>query len=288
MSNFDSIASQVSLPMPSEETSIVPGSNLCHAKPNVDNTQTKHGNLFVGSLSAAESSGFIEDHGITHILTVAAMLPVKIPFDCNVTHKIVECHDHPMESILNVLPDSVEFIVTAFKSGGNVLVHCASGVSRSVAVCAAFLMTQYDMNAHLALERITSVRKYANPNLGFRRQLEILEKSKGDIAAAKDILSQHNSDIVEDTIRQRELVNDLHAKVDELEVEAAFIKSKDHNADCTLIPDSSKAEGVKRELISLQMQLDSCLPRETFLIDPPAKMVRKAAITKIERLLESL
>ena len=242
--------------------------------------------LFVGSLSAAESLQFIRENKISHILTVAASLPVTIPSDCSVQHKIIECHDHPMANILEVMPSALKFINDAFESDGIVLVHCASGVSRSVAVCAGFLMTRYEeMDMRRALDSISSVRKYASPNLGFRRQLQMIDNHKGDIGAAQELYSKHTSNVVEDTIRQREVVNELHARVDDVEVAIASINSKKKGLKESI---SCELKSLKNDLIMLQVELDSCLPDELLFIDPPAKMIRKAANTKIERLLVSL
>jgi len=140
--------------------------------------------LFVGSLSAAESPTFINDHEISHILTVASKLSVTIPESCKVCHTIVECIDHPLASILDVLMECLDFIKTALEGGGRVLVHCALGISRSVTVCAAFLMIEYKMDMRSAIESIAAVRKFANPNLGFKRQLEVLERCEGDLKMA--------------------------------------------------------------------------------------------------------
>eukprot|EP00550_Attheya_septentrionalis_P010308 CAMPEP_0198289184 /NCGR_PEP_ID=MMETSP1449-20131203/7470_1 /TAXON_ID=420275 /ORGANISM="Attheya septentrionalis, Strain CCMP2084" /LENGTH=296 /DNA_ID=CAMNT_0043987481 /DNA_START=50 /DNA_END=940 /DNA_ORIENTATION=+ len=250
----------------------------------MNTTQSK---LFVGSLSAAESKQFIQENKISHILTVASALPVNIPSDCSdIQHKIIDCHDHPMASILEVMSPSINFINDAFESDGNVLVHCASGVSRSVAICAGFLMTRYEeMDPRRALDSISSVRKCANPNLGFRRQLQMLYNCKNDIGAAQDLYSKQTSNVVEDTIRQRKAVNDLHARVDEVEVTIASIKSQKEGSEKVT---SAHLKSHKDDLIMLQTELDSCLPDELIFIDPPAKMIRKAANGKIERLLVSL
>lgn len=156
---------------------------------------------FVGSLSAAESKQFIERNHISLILTVAKDLSVTIPSNCHAKHEIVECHDHPMADILEVMPDALAFIQKAVKSDGRFLVHCASGISRSVTICAAFLMTQFAMGRKAALDSsIASVKTHANPNLGFRRQLQLLEKCKSGIADARKLHSKHVSNVVEDTI----------------------------------------------------------------------------------------
>ncbi len=81
-------------------------------------------------------------------------------------------------------------------------------------------------------------------------------------------------------------MNDLHRRVDLIEVSIASGVSQ-----CESEPKDKhtlNSNEVKNELIKLQSELDSCLPDETLFIDPPAKMIRKAANAKIERLLMPL
>lgn len=259
--------------------------------------------IFVGSLSAAESLEFIKLYKITHILTVAANLPVNIPINTEndngnikkVRHLVAECHDHPMENILDVLPKCLAFIQNGLQSGnsgsrGRVLVHCASGVSRSVAVCAAYLMVQYNLKASDAIASIASVRKYANPNMGFKRQLAVLERCGGDIEAAQDAFRKVQSNVVEDTIRQREIVNELHAKADVLEERLATMTSSHNkgNAQAAYVG-GVEMKSINTSLVLLETELDSCLSTDNdALVDPPARMVRKSAVAKVQRLLLSL
>ena len=56
-----------------------------------------------------------------------------------------------------------------------VLVHCASGVSRSVAIVVHYLMRKRGVSSSKALQCIRAVHPAAQPNQGFLRQLEALE-----------------------------------------------------------------------------------------------------------------
>ena len=278
------------------------------------------GNLFVGSLAAAESSQFLLKHNITHILTVAKGLPVDIPDiyapDGNgerkinyIQHLVVECHDHPMANILEVLDECLHYIRQGLHNddggeNGNVLVHCASGVSRSVTVCAAYLMKYYQWNWLEALQYISNKRRYANPNLGFRRQLQILQDGGGDLDTAIEAYSKLAVDVISDTIRQRGLVNELHAKADAMEDAIAKLKSKNGavggpylhlrtNATNSNVNEDETGESemanIRTSLRLLLSELESCLPADSEgLADPPAKMIRKSAIAKVQRLLDSI
>ena len=168
------------------------------------------------------------------------------------------------------------------------LVHCASGVSRSVTICAAFLMTRSRCHVNMsdAPQSITRVRTYANPNLGFKKQLKILEKCKNDIDAANDLYCEHASNVVGYN-------SSLHAKVDEIEVSIAALKSKGAEEGSTGTGNDeatacSVKNSLKSELMLVQAELYSCLPDELFLVYPPSKMIRKPAVSKVERLLNSL
>jgi len=261
------------------------------------------GNLFVGSLAAAESSQFLSQHNITHILTVAKGLLVNIPDSPDgdreqndVQHLVVECHDHPMANILEVLDECLNFVRQGLHNqSGNVLVHCASGVSRSVTVCAAYLMKYYQWNWLEALQYISNERRYANPNLGFRRQLQIFQDSGEDLDTAIEAYSKLAINVVSDTIRQRGLVNELHAKADAMEDVIAKLKSKKCVGPYlrTIGNEDEMEEGemanIRSSLSSLLSELDSCLPTDSGgLVDPPAKMIRKSAVAKVQRLLDSI
>ncbi|KAL7574561.1 hypothetical protein ACA910_015911 [Epithemia clementina (nom. ined.)] len=65
----------------------------------------------------------------------------------------------------------------------HVLVHCAFGISRSVSVCAAWLLSrpQPPLTLNAALAQIRAVRPDAMPNMGFLANLRSIEQAKGDI-----------------------------------------------------------------------------------------------------------
>ena len=67
------------------------------------------------------------------------------------------------------------------------LVHCAFGVSRSVSVCAAWLLSRHRCTSLAeALDCIRKVRPEASPNMGFLAGLRALEQTQGDVEAAME------------------------------------------------------------------------------------------------------
>lgn len=56
-----------------------------------------------------------------------------------------------------------DLISTRKKNEGKILVHCVSGISRSVSVVAGYIMTKYDYSVEDALGYIKDIRPLANP-----------------------------------------------------------------------------------------------------------------------------
>lgn len=66
------------------------------------------------------------------------------------------------------------------------LVHCAMGLSRSVAICAAWLICSKKYSLSKAMDTIRMARPDANPNLGFLAALRALEQSGGNVKEARN------------------------------------------------------------------------------------------------------
>lgn len=146
--------------------------------------------LYVGGLSAVEDREGMARHRVRHVLTVASTkLAVKLPVELAIPPENwlrVPADDHPYFDLLGVLPKGAEFLsraLTAARASETaVLVHCASGVSRSVSVCVGFLMgcsSGQSFENSLAMVRLS--RENASPNFGFRLQLELLDQELASV-----------------------------------------------------------------------------------------------------------
>lgn len=214
--------------------------------------------LWVGSLSAAEDENELRNHGITHILTAASRLRLSWrdkdgttqhheeevtaaserktpPLIADKNILTLEVDDHPAESLLLFFEECCTFIDSAISNpdpgdgvGGGVLVHCASGISRSVAVCCAYLMLREKISYEDALTRIRKKRNMANPNFGFQRQLHCLEKCDYILQKALELYAKLEQDESStDTVRKtREQANNFHAEVDRVEEEIMATKTE--------------------------------------------------------------
>lgn len=126
--------------------------------------------LYISDLSSAESRTTLSSLGITHVVTAmrgTVALPVPV------AHLHIPLDDFPFAELVAHLPATTSFITDALtrNPASKVLVHCAEGVSRSVSVVAAYLVAAYGWTPDQAITFIKGKRKIAEPNFGFRLQL---------------------------------------------------------------------------------------------------------------------
>jgi dual specificity phosphatase 12 len=88
----------------------------------------------------------------------------------------VPLEDDEDSNLLQQLPTCIEFIATALEQGGNVLVHCNAGASRSAAVTIAYIMSSRKLGTEQVLEVIQKKNPRAKPNDGFVDQLRLFEQ----------------------------------------------------------------------------------------------------------------
>lgn len=138
-----------------------------------------------------------KDYGITHILS---MIPGKIPHSYvdNYILKQVEITDEDTTNIIDEFEDACTFIDSAlFPSGvksskhvGNILIHCAQGISRSVAVVIVYLMKNYKLGYKQALYAIKRKKEDVEPNEGFVEQIKLFEAMNFKLDKSNDLYKQ--------------------------------------------------------------------------------------------------
>jgi protein-tyrosine phosphatase len=95
--------------------------------------------------------------------------------------------DFLSERLLSILACIDEMLVVVDAEPNNkkaCLVHCAQGISRSAAVCAAWLLSRKKLSLQEALAAIRKARPEIRPNLGFWASLRALEQCGGDVEKA--------------------------------------------------------------------------------------------------------
>ncbi|VDI42753.1 atypical dual specificity phosphatase [Mytilus galloprovincialis] len=124
--------------------------------------------LFVGNFRDAKDRQQLADNNITHILAIhdqAKKLHEDKEYLC------IVASDNSQQELIQFFPECIEFIHNARLNNGSVLVHCLAGVSRSVTITAAYIMTVTPLGWREAVNSIRGVRNGANPNFGFQKQL---------------------------------------------------------------------------------------------------------------------
>ncbi|XP_030873623.1 dual specificity protein phosphatase 15 [Leptonychotes weddellii] len=99
-------------------------------------------------------------------------LPMCILYLQDITYLRIPVADTPEVLIKKHFKECINFIHCCRLNGGNCLVHCFAGISRSTTIVTAYVMTVTGLGWRDVLEAIKATRPIANPNPGFRQQLE--------------------------------------------------------------------------------------------------------------------
>ncbi|KAK3697456.1 hypothetical protein RRG08_031219 [Elysia crispata] len=125
--------------------------------------------LYIGNFRDAKDLEQLKTNNITHIVSIHDN--AKKILD-NKEYLCIQASDSPDQDLSIFFPQVINFIHRARLDGGGVLVHCLAGVSRSVTITAAYIMTVTNLGWRDALNSIRGARSVANPNFGFQKQLQ--------------------------------------------------------------------------------------------------------------------
>ncbi|XP_062862590.1 dual specificity protein phosphatase 19a [Trichomycterus rosablanca] len=126
--------------------------------------------LLLGSQDASHDFNTLKKYKVTHVLNVA--YGVENAFPELFIYKTVSVLDQPDTDIISHLQECAQFIDQAKAEKGVVLVHCNSGVSRSVSVVIGYLMMKEGQSFDDAFSLVKSARPASCPNPGFIEQLK--------------------------------------------------------------------------------------------------------------------
>lgn len=166
--------------------------------------------VFVAGEAVARNLQTLKTHDITHVINCNAFVIPNL-FEEHFTYKSLWLQDSPSEDVTRVLYDCFDFIRHARRAGGNVLVHCSQGVSRSVSVVISFLMWESGLSYEEVFKRVKAQRGIANPNMGFTCQMlqwrkrvanEIASRVLGE-GEATNVAASAESDPESDPTRTR-------------------------------------------------------------------------------------
>jgi len=157
-----------------------------------------HRGIYVSGKEGAKDLAAMKKLGITHVLnlvgeslyTMPEMGPIQESYYPNhFVYKHITSSDLATQDLSQFFTETTGFIQEGCARGG-VLVHCWAGVSRSVSCICAYLMEKESMTFNESLNHVRIGRHGANPNEGFRKQLEFFEQtlvSKGKLQARQSL-----------------------------------------------------------------------------------------------------
>ncbi|XP_037314812.2 dual specificity protein phosphatase 22-B isoform X1 [Pungitius pungitius] len=133
--------------------------------------------LYLGNFRDARDREQLAKHNITHILSIHDS---AAPILQEMTYLCISAADLPTQNLTQHFKQSITFIHESRLKGEGCLVHCLAGVSRSVTLVVAYIMTVTGLGWQEALAAVRVVRPCAGPNLGFQRQLQEFEATQAD------------------------------------------------------------------------------------------------------------
>lgn len=123
--------------------------------------------LYIGSQDCT-SKEVLNQYNIQNVLSLG------VDVETNVGHIYVQCLDLPETDLKPILEQSLPFIQQVVSRSENVLIHCNAGVSRTSAVAIAYLMHYEKMTFIDAYDLVKTKRPSIQPNVGFRKQLQLM------------------------------------------------------------------------------------------------------------------
>ncbi|XP_041252042.1 dual specificity protein phosphatase 15 [Onychostruthus taczanowskii] len=124
--------------------------------------------LYLGNFVDAKDLEQLSRNKITHIVSIHES---PQPLLKDITYLRIPLPDTPEANIKRHFKECISFIHQCRLHGGNCLVHCLAGISRSTTVVVAYVMVVTELSCQEVLDAIRTIRPVANPNPGFRQQL---------------------------------------------------------------------------------------------------------------------
>ena len=134
---------------------------------------TQKGGLFISNWQPPSQIQTLQTHKIGFVLS--ALDTFSQPYASYPQHgivqKILPVRDTSEFDISQCFEEAYEWIRSGLEKG-NVLVHCAAGVSRSATFILVYLMRSRQEGFENSLAYLRTKRPICNPNQGFQRQLK--------------------------------------------------------------------------------------------------------------------
>ncbi|XP_066929126.1 dual specificity protein phosphatase 22-like [Clytia hemisphaerica] len=171
--------------------------------------------LYLGNFRDAKDQKQLDENKITHIVAIHDQ---PKPILDNIQYKNIDAADSANEKLNIYFEDCAQFIHRARLEGGNVLVHCIAGISRSTTICCAYIMIISGVHWSDAILACRKARSQVNPNYGFQRQLQEFEakitKVRQDLIQTVGPLNEEDKKFLTEQIASFDETQDLKSEID--------------------------------------------------------------------------
>nr|XP_010966467.1 dual specificity protein phosphatase 21 [Camelus bactrianus] len=138
-------------------------------QPSIHDLSQITSSLYISSGVAANNKLMLSTNHITTVINVSVEVANTFFEDIQYVHVPVE--DAPSSQLYDFFDPIADHIHSVEMKHGRTLLHCAAGVSRSAALCLAYLMKYHFMSLLDAHTWTKSCRPIIRPNNGFWEQL---------------------------------------------------------------------------------------------------------------------
>lgn len=129
-------------------------------------------NIYLGSVISSNNYQWLKENKITHIL---GLIDYQHRYS-DIKYLVYgDVDDMPGQNIIQNFKPTFKFIDESTKEGGNILIHCHAGISRSTTIVVAYLMYKYGMSFTEAFDLTKKERPIVHPNYGFILQLKVFD-----------------------------------------------------------------------------------------------------------------
>lgn len=138
-------------------------------QPSVSGLSQITPSLYISGGAAASNKRLLSDSGITSVVKVSLEAASASAEDVQCVR--VPVADTPAAPLCDFFDPIADHIRDVEARQGRTLLHCAAGVSRSAALCLAYLMKYHAMSLRDAHAWAKACRPIIRPNVGFWEQL---------------------------------------------------------------------------------------------------------------------
>lgn len=131
-------------------------------------------NIYLGSAFNAASKLTLKKYDIRFVMNITAEISNYFEDNKAFGYQKFALYDNNKESIADYLQNTYDMIKKNQNKGGNILVHCFAGRSRSASIVAYYIMREQGISPLAAFNKVLEERPIINPTQKFLDDLNII------------------------------------------------------------------------------------------------------------------